>query len=51
MQNLAGNIVGRPSAPFPAANGWGSAFAITTPFFVRAWLVNVSPGRRAKGSS
>lgn len=28
----------RPSAPYPYTNGWGSAFALTTPVVVAAWL-------------
>ena len=49
VQNVNGIIVGRPSAPFIAANGWGASFALTTPFFIRAWLVDVSRRRRTMG--
>lgn len=28
----------RPAAPFPYTNGWGSAFALSTPVVLAAWL-------------
>lgn len=49
VQYVAGRYVVRPSAPFAWANGWGSAFALTAPCFVRSWLVGVRPRRRAAG--
>ena len=49
MQYVAGRYVVRPSAPFAWANGWGSAFALMAPCFVRSWLVGVTPRRRAAG--
>ena len=49
VQYVAGRHIVRPSAPFAWANGWGSAFALTTPCFVRSWLVGVTARRRAVG--
>lgn len=49
VQGIAGQRLARPSAPFAWANGWGSAFALCAPCFVRAWLVGVGPRRRALG--
>ena len=51
VQYVAGRYVVRPSAPFAWANGWGSAFALTAPCFVRAWLVGVPARRRAAGAA
>ncbi|HEY4378117.1 MAG TPA: O-antigen ligase family protein, partial [Acidimicrobiales bacterium] len=39
----------RPAAPFPAANGWGAAIGILTPFFIYSWVVNASRRRRHVG--
>ncbi|MFM7068700.1 MAG: O-antigen ligase family protein [Actinomycetes bacterium] len=47
VQQVAQRTLARPSAPFGWANGWGSAFAITLPCFVRSCFVGVSRRRRA----
>ena len=47
--HFMGYPVPRPAAPFGAANSWGSAVGILTPFFIRSWLVDADPGRRRKG--
>lgn len=39
----------RPAAPWAAANSWGAAVGILTPFFVRAWLMDVPRKRRRIG--
>ncbi len=39
----------RPAAPWAAANSWGAAVGILTPFFVRSWLVDVDRRRRRTG--
>lgn len=44
-----GYPVPRPAAPFGAANSWGSAVGLLTPFFIRSWLVDVDARRRRKG--
>lgn len=49
FQSLLGRNVARPAAPFGAANSWGSAVGILTPFFVRSWLVDVDRKRRRVG--
>lgn len=47
--HFMGYPVPRPAAPFGAANSWGSAVGILTPFFIRSWLVDAEPARRRKG--
>jgi hypothetical protein len=44
-----GYPVPRPAAPFGAANSWGSAVGILTPFFLRSWFVDADAKRRRKG--
>jgi len=39
----------RPAAPWSAANSWGAAVGILTPFFVRSWLVEAKGRRRTTG--
>lgn len=39
----------RPAAPWSAANSWGAAVGILTPFFVRSWLVDATSRRRRVG--
>jgi hypothetical protein len=39
----------RPAAPWAAANSWGAAVGILTPFFIRSWLVDASRRRRQVG--
>src|SRR3546814_2472491 len=34
LQGFLGYPVPRPAAPFPYTNGWGSALALVTPFFL-----------------
>ena len=48
-QGFLGFDLPRPAAPFGAANSWGSAVGILTPFFVRSWLVDVDARRRSRG--
>ncbi len=48
-QEIAGSAVPRPAAPFGSANSWGSAIGILTPFFLRSWVIDVSPRRRKQG--
>ena len=49
VQQLLGRAVARPAAPFPAANSWGAAVAILTPFFIRSWIVDAAGRRRRIG--
>ena len=49
LQRFVGGAVPRPAAPMIATNGWGSTFAILTPFFVLSWLLAASPRRRRAG--
>jgi hypothetical protein len=49
VQGFLGFPLPRPSAPFPAANGWGSAMGLLFPIFVRAWIVEAKGGRRVLG--
>ncbi|MCU1351910.1 MAG: hypothetical protein JWM05_1119 [Acidimicrobiales bacterium] len=49
LQTSQGVTLPRPAAPFPAANGWGAAIGLLTPFFVRSWVVDARRGRRAAG--
>ena len=39
----------RPAAPWSAANSWGAAVGILTPFFVQSWLVEAKGRRRTVG--
>lgn len=50
FQALGSHQVARPAAPFGAANSWGSAVGILTPFFIRSWFVDASRRRRVAGS-
>jgi hypothetical protein len=49
IQRFLGYPVPRPSAPFAYANTWGSALALTLPFFVLDRVVGQSRARRATG--
>ncbi|MGI9577132.1 MAG: O-antigen ligase family protein [Microthrixaceae bacterium] len=49
VQGFLGFPLPRPSAPWPAANGWGSATGLLFPFFVSAWLVDARGRRRVVG--
>lgn len=49
VQTLLGRDIARPAAPFPAANSWGAAVAILTPFFLRSWIVDARGRRRQTG--
>jgi hypothetical protein len=46
IQMQLGRPSPRPSAPFTYANIWGLNFAVTLPFFVRAWLGRDAAWRR-----
>lgn len=48
-QELVDRQVARPAAPFGAANSWGSAVGILTPFFIRSWMIGTSRARRRVG--
>lgn len=48
-QDFGTRAFSRPAAPWAAANSWGAAVAILTPFFVRSWLVDVGRRRRRIG--
>jgi len=50
VQGFLGFPLPRPAAPFPAANGWGSAAGLLFPFFVSTWLVDARGGRRIVGA-
>lgn len=49
LQRFVGGVVPRPAAPMIATNGWGSTFAILTPFFVLSWLLVDDRRRRRIG--
>lgn len=34
---ILGYTIGRPAAPFPYTNAWGSNFALLTPFVIMSW--------------
>lgn len=48
-QEFSATAFARPAAPWAAANSWGAAVAILTPFFVRSWLVEGGRRRRRAG--
>jgi hypothetical protein len=48
-QQFMGYPVPRPAAPFGSSNAWGSAMGLLTPFFLKSWIVGVSPARRRRG--
>lgn len=48
-QDFGDRAFSRPAAPWAAANSWGAAVGILTPFFVRSWLVDVDRRRRRIG--
>lgn len=48
-QGFLGYQVARPALPFGSANSWGSAVGILTPFFIRSWIIDAEPKRRARG--
>lgn len=49
IQEFLGYPVPRPSAPFAYANAWGSAAALSLPFFLLDHVIGQSPGRRRTG--
>lgn len=49
VQGFLGYPLPRPAAPFPAANGWGSAMGLLFPVFVKVWLVEAAHRRRLLG--
>lgn len=49
VDEFSATVFARPAAPWSAANSWGAAVGILTPFFVRSWLVDVDRRRRRKG--
>lgn len=51
VQGFLGYPLPRPSAPWPAANGWGSACGLLFPFFLSAWLVDARGMRRLLGAA
>lgn len=46
---FADTLFARPAAPWAAANSWGAAIGMLTPFFVQAWLLDVPKKRRRIG--
>ncbi|QXC59134.1 O-antigen ligase family protein [Aquihabitans sp. G128] len=48
-QDFLDHAFSRPAAPWAAANSWGAAVGILTPFFVRSWLIDVDRRRRKIG--
>ncbi|CAN5618296.1 hypothetical protein BH10ACT1_BH10ACT1_35830 [soil metagenome] len=48
-QDFLDRAFSRPAAPWAAANSWGAAVGILTPFFVRSWLIDVDSRRRRIG--
>jgi len=50
VQEVLGRPEARPTAPFPYANTWGSALALSLPFFVVAWFRDGSRRRRIAGA-
>lgn len=50
FQALGAGKIARPAAPFGAANSWGSAVGILTPFFIRSWMIGTSRRRKRVGA-
>ena len=48
-QDFLERAFSRPAAPWAAANSWGAAVGILTPFFIRSWLIDVNAKRRKVG--
>ena len=48
-QDFLDRSFSRPAAPWAAANSWGAAVGILTPFFIRSWLIDVDRRRRRIG--
>ena len=48
-QDFLERAFSRPAAPWAAANSWGAAVGMLTPFFVRSWLIDVKAKRRSIG--
>jgi hypothetical protein len=48
-QDFGERAFSRPAAPWAAANSWGAAVGILTPFFIRSWLIDVDRRRRRIG--
>lgn len=48
-QDFLERAFSRPAAPWAAANSWGAAVGILTPFFIRSWLIDVNAKRRRLG--
>jgi hypothetical protein len=48
-QEFSATAFARPAAPWAAANSWGAAVGILTPFFIRSWLVEGGRRRRRVG--
>jgi hypothetical protein len=49
VQGFLGFPLPRPAAPFPAANGWGSATGLLFPLFLKVWLAEAAGRRRTLG--
>jgi hypothetical protein len=49
VQGFLGFPLPRPAAPFPAANGWGSATGLLFPVFLKVWLAEATGRRRTVG--
>jgi O-antigen ligase len=49
VQGFLGFPLPRPAAPFPAANGWGSAAGLLFPLFLKHWLVEARGRRKTLG--
>jgi hypothetical protein len=50
VQEVLGRPEARPTAPFPYANTWGSALALSLPYFVVAWFRDGTRLRRLAGT-
>lgn len=49
IDEFSATVFARPAAPWSAANSWGAAVGILTPFFVSSWLIDVERRRRRIG--
>lgn len=47
VHEILGYPLGRPQAPFPYTNDWGSVYALLLPFFFMVWLQSGDARRRA----